>query len=89
MRELGLVGLSKDGKFLIARDPDSGDKFQIRADDRLKAVATTDRVHLGQLEINMESSLNPRDIQTRIRRGESPEAVADAAGVDVDRIIGY
>ena len=89
MRELGLVGLSKDGKFLIARDPDSGDKFQIRADDRLKAAATTDRVRLGQLEINMESSLNPRDIQTRIRRGESPEAVADAAGVDVDRIIGY
>ena len=89
MRELGLVGLSKDGKFLIARDSDSGDEFQIRADDRLKAAATTDRVRLGQLEIHMESSLSPRDIQTRIRRGESPEAVADAAGVDVDQIIGF
>lgn len=89
MRELALVGLSKDGTFLIARDAHSGDEFQIRADDRLRAAATTDRVRLGQLEIHMESSLSPRDIQTRIRRGESPEAVADAAGVDVDQIIAF
>jgi len=34
----------------------------------------------------MDSSLRPRDIQARIRAGESPEDVARAAGVPLERI---
>ncbi|MFP5415769.1 MAG: septation protein SepH [Actinomycetes bacterium] len=34
----------------------------------------------------MDSALRPRDIQARIRAGESPEDVAAAAGVPVERI---
>ena len=37
----------------------------------------------------MESALRPRDIQTRIRAGESPEVVAAAAQTTVDRIMNY
>ena len=37
----------------------------------------------------MESTLRPRDIQARIRSGESPEAVAAAAQTTVDRIMGF
>jgi hypothetical protein len=37
----------------------------------------------------MPSSLSPRDIQTRIRRGESPQSVADSAGVPVEQIEGF
>lgn len=37
----------------------------------------------------MESTLRPRDIQRRVRAGESPEAVATAAGTTVDRIMGF
>lgn len=37
----------------------------------------------------MESALRPRDIQARIRAGESPEDVARAAGVDVTRIAAF
>ncbi len=43
----------------------------------------------GQLDIEMESSLRPREIQTRIRSGESLEDVARAAGVPVERIEPY
>ena len=43
----------------------------------------------GQLEIPMESSLRPRDIQMRIRAGESPEAVAHAAGTSVEKIMAF
>ena len=98
MRDLGLVGLSEDRTHLIARDAASGEEFRIRADHRAKSLVDalfqaeevpTDKATRGQLEIKMESSLSPRDIQTRIRRGESPEMVADAAGVDVDRIMAY
>jgi hypothetical protein len=34
-------------------------------------------------------TLRPRDIQTRIRSGESPESVADAAGTTVEKIMPF
>ena len=37
----------------------------------------------------MESTLSPREIQSRIRRGESPQTVADSAGVPVEQIAGF
>jgi hypothetical protein len=92
MRELGLDGLSEDGRFLIARDPESDETFHIPADHRLTSlVGSSSRsgAPAGQLEIKMESSLSPREIQTRIRRGETPQSVADSAGVPVDQIIGF
>jgi hypothetical protein len=91
MRELGLDGLSEDGRFLIARDPSTDETFHIPADRRLSSLidATSSGSTSGQLETSMESSLSPRDIQTRIRRGESPDEVAVAAGVPVEQIIGF
>ena len=37
----------------------------------------------------MDSTLRPRDIQARIRAGETPEAVAEAAQTSVDRIMAF
>ncbi len=37
----------------------------------------------------MDSVLRPRDIQARIRSGESPETVAEAARTTVDKIMGF
>ena len=37
----------------------------------------------------MDSTLRPRDIQARIRAGESPEAVAQAAQTSVDKIMPF
>ncbi|MCL1838306.1 MAG: septation protein SepH [Propionibacteriaceae bacterium] len=42
-----------------------------------------------QLEIRMESSLSPREIQSRIRAGASPAQVAAAAGVPLEKIETY
>lgn len=38
---------------------------------------------------NAQSALRPRDIQARIRAGETPESVAEIAQVPVDKIMGY
>ena len=91
MRELGLDGLSEDGRFLIARDHSTEETFHIPADHRLSSLidATSQGSTSGQLETNMESSLSPRDIQARIRRGESPDEVAVVAGVPVEQLIGF
>ncbi|MGH3358302.1 MAG: septation protein SepH [Nocardioidaceae bacterium] len=88
MRDLSLVGLSEDRRHVVLRSP-SGEAFRIPADDRLRAALRGDKARLGQLEIQMDSALRPRDIQARIRRGESAEAVAEAAQVPVERIMAY
>ncbi len=88
MRKLKLVGLSADGRQVVFVD-DSGAEFGAPADDRLRAALRGDRARLGQLEIEMDSALRPRDIQARIRSGETPEAVASLAQVSVDKIMPY
>lgn len=88
MRDLTVVGLSEDQRYVVLRGP-VGELFRIPADDRLRATLRNDRARLGQLEIAMDSALRPRDIQARIRRGESPEEVAEAARLPVERIMGY
>jgi hypothetical protein len=85
MRTARLVGLSPDGKSLIVAT-DDGEELAIVADDRLRAALRGDRPRLGQLEIEMKSSLSPRDIQTRIRAGESLEDVGQLAGIPPDRL---
>jgi hypothetical protein len=88
MQDLTLVGLSKDGKTLLLVS-DSGEEFALPADEKLRAALRGDHARLGQLEIQMESALRPRDIQARIRAGESPEKVAAAAQTSVDKIMGF
>ena len=88
MQRLKLVGLSADGRQVVLVD-DTGAEFATPADDRLRAALRGDRARLGQLEIEMDSALRPRDIQARIRAGDSPETVAGLAQVSVDRIMPY
>jgi hypothetical protein len=89
MREARLVGLSQDGKQLILAMVETGEEFAIPVDDRLRAALRGDRARLGQLEIQMESALRPRDIQARIRAGESPEAVAAVAQMPMERVMAF
>ena len=85
MRDARLVGLSPDGKSLIVVT-ETGEELAIAADERLRAAVRGDRPRLGQLEIEMKSALSPRDIQARIRAGESLENVGRIAGIPLDRV---
>jgi hypothetical protein len=89
MREARLVGLSQDGNQLILAMVETGEEFAVPVDDRLRAALRGDRARLGQLEIQMESALRPRDIQARIRAGESPEAVAAVAQMPMERVMAF
>ena len=55
-------------------------------DDRLRAVARGQFSRLAQYEIEVENPLRPKEIQARIRAGETVEEIADAAGIPVDRV---
>ncbi|HQR27450.1 MAG TPA: septation protein SepH, partial [Nocardioides sp.] len=86
MAHLTLVGLSRDKTRLLLVD-DAGAEFTLDIDAPLRAAVRGDSARIGQLEIHMESALRPRDIQARIRAGETPETVAEAARTTVERIM--
>jgi hypothetical protein len=88
MQHLTPVGLSKDGKSLVLVS-NAGEEFAVPVDHRLRAALRGDHARFGQLEMKMESTLRPRDIQARIRGGESAEEVAAAAQTTVDAIMGF
>ena len=88
MHDLTPVGLSKDGNKLLLISA-SGEEYAVAVDRKLRAALKGDQTRIGQLEMKMESALRPRDIQNRIRGGESAEAVATAAGTTVDAIMGF
>ncbi len=88
MAHLTLAGVSDDGKRLLLVS-DKGVEFTLDITPGLRAALNGDTSRLGQLEIQMESVIRPRDIQARIRAGETPEAVAQAAQTSVDKIMVY
>jgi hypothetical protein len=88
MRQLRLVGPSEDGTHLVVEAP-TGDRFRLPIDERLRAACRGDLSRLGQLEIEGDRTLRPREIQARVRAGESAEQVAAAAGVPLDRVLRF
>ncbi|MFE3942534.1 septation protein SepH [Streptomyces sp. NPDC059118] len=85
MPELRVVAVSNDGTRLVLKSADSTE-YTLPIDERLRAAVRNDRARLGQIEIEVESHLRPRDIQARIRAGASAEEVAQFAGIPVDRV---
>jgi hypothetical protein len=88
MAHLTLTGVSDDGKRLLLVS-DKGVEFTLDITPSLRAALSGETPTIGELETQMDSALRPRDIQARIRAGETPEAVAQAARTTVDKIMTY
>ena len=103
MVHLRFTGVSEDGQKLLLVS-DARVEFTVDVDDRLRAAVSGqtseqasdqgsgpggEQARTGQLERQMESTLRPRDIQARIRAGETPESVAQVAGTSVDKVMPY
>jgi Protein of unknown function (DUF3071) len=86
MQELRFVAVSEDGSYAVLAVPGRSGRFILSIDERLRAVATGQTTRLAQYEIEVESPLRPKEIQARIRAGETAEEIADAAGIPVERV---
>jgi len=85
LKDLIFVGRSDDNSALVFMDED-GQEFRVEVDDHI--VRDVSKPKQTESESNA-IGISPRDIQTRIRRGESPENIAAEAGVPIDRIERY
>jgi hypothetical protein len=95
MRPVRFVALSEDGQALVLAD-EVGRLLALPIDDRINGVLHADHHHppvpgtaVAVAQPDTMASLSPRDIQSRIRSGESAEDVARIAGVPVDRVLRY
>jgi hypothetical protein len=88
MAQLRLVGVSEDGERLVLTD-DDGVQHEIAIDERLRAGVNGHLSRLGQLTMALESRISPREIQNKVRSGESAEHVADSAGVPLERVLRF
>jgi hypothetical protein len=94
MRPVRFVALSEDGHAFVLAD-EVGRLLALPIDDRIQAAVRPERP--GQSTVSPspgqaadpDASLSPRDIQARIRAGESADEVARIAGVPVDRVLRY
>ncbi len=86
MADLRLVGLSDDGSRLIL-ERDGGEAEHLPVDERLRTiVGAKSPLKAKQVSLDLESNLSPREIQARIRSGQTPEEVAEQAGISVERV---
>lgn len=86
MRELRVIGVTPDSTHIVCVDTETGQKFRLPADDKLRAAARGDLARFGQIEIEMEATMRPRDIQARIRAGASVEQVTQESGMPLSRV---
>ncbi|GII62676.1 hypothetical protein Skr01_27610 [Sphaerisporangium krabiense] len=86
MQELRLVAVSEDGTYLVLATAGRGTRFTLPVDERLRAAVRGNFSRLGQYEIEVESPLRPKEIQARIRAGETAEEIAATAGIPVERV---
>lgn len=85
MRDLRLIGVHEDGQHLLLADAEGG-RFRLPLDEPLRAAARRDRARLGQLQIEIEGGMRPREVQALVRRGLSAEEVADRAGWTLEKV---
>ncbi len=86
MQELRFVAVSEDGSYAVLAVPGRSGRYILPIDERLRAVAHGQTSRLAQYEIEVESPLRPKEIQSRIRAGETAEEIADAAGIPIERV---
>jgi hypothetical protein len=86
MQELRLVAVSEDGSYAVLAVPGRGGRFSLPIDDRLRTVARGQLSRLAQYEIEVENPLRPKEIQDRIRAGETADEIADVAGIPIERV---
>lgn len=85
MDELELVRLHEDGERLVlaARD---GAQSTLPITDALRAAIRGDRPRTESIRAQEASALRPREIQERLRAGETCEKLAEASGLPIEHV---
>jgi len=86
VRELTFINVSEDGASLLLGSTD-GASYSVPLDERLMAAVRRDRSsHRTPAVLDGTS---PRDIQNRIRHGQTPQDIEATTGLELERIMRF
>ncbi|MDT0260813.1 septation protein SepH [Jatrophihabitans lederbergiae] len=97
MRLLRLIGPSEDGTSLTLQAQDGGERFSIPIDAELRAACSTKpsgKAPVADAEPTQHTPTqhhnpSPREIQTRVRAGETAESIAEEADLPLERVMRF
>jgi hypothetical protein len=89
MRLVRYVGLGEDERHLLVETVEGDEKFSLYVTDELRQAASIDLPRLLHAQRQIENPITPREIQMRVRAGESPEEIADQAGMPLQRVLRF
>ncbi len=95
MRELRFVMLSEDGEQLVVEDTECDVRFAVRLDDTLRRAVTAEPPRRpapapAAAEPDVaQPAIGPREIQVRVRAGESPQELAETYDMPLERVMRF
>lgn len=88
MRQLRYAGPGEDAAHVVVEALDGSDRYTLVLDDALRTAARQELPRPGQTD-DEPVTLSPRDIQTRVRAGASPESIAEEADLPLDKVMRF
>src|SRR5271167_3036421 len=88
MRMVRFIGLGEDERHLLVETVEGDEKFSLYVTDELRQAASIDLPRL-RAQRPTESPVSPREIQMRVRSGESPQEIADQANMPLQRVLRF
>ena len=96
MRHLRFVTLVEESNQLLVETIDGSEQFTLYVDAALRDAAQADLPRLPAPprptptpQVVVEAPISPREIQVRVRAGESPDALATSFGMPLDRVMRF
>ncbi len=81
-----------DGDSIVVAETVDGEQFQLPVDAELRAAITPQAEAEAPVSVvppRPDVQLSPRDIQVRVRSGESPEDLAADSGTSIERVMRF
>ena len=85
MIELDLLGIGADGETLVFTDP-NGERYQVSITDELRESIRRHRMHLEPAPSPARQQISPREIQSLLRAGATPEEIATSHACDIEMV---
>lgn len=89
MRSLHYVGPGEESNRVVVETADGTERFEIVIDDNLRSAVRADLPRFSSLRADPTNELGPREIQMRVRAGQSPEEIAEESGMDIARVLTF
>ena len=89
MRQLRYVGPGKDVDHVVLETPDADEQFVLFVDAAMRDAVRSDLPRLGPKPVEPPAAISPREIQMRVRAGASPQDIADANEMSLDRVLRF